>query len=189
MKDFQAKGEAPSPQKRTSSTSKTMEFLYFCSFFVGPFCSPGSGTSRPKSMWIHADLDPQTATLDISTMFKRKTKKIQLSAWQQSPIRNQIRCDFTPRIWWIQKHQFLAPPEKVMLMPEELRPRVANDVFFSRSMASSSILVGPQDRLTWSKHKVNSVLYIYFHNFFKYTNTPTLTRKGCVSYSTCFAIC
>jgi hypothetical protein len=46
------------------------------------------------------------------------------------------------------KHQFLAPPEKVMLMPEELRPRVANDVFFSRSMASSSILVGPPHRLT-----------------------------------------
>jgi hypothetical protein len=30
---------------------------------------------------------------------------------------------------------------------------VANDVFFSRSMASSSILVGPPDRLTWSNTK------------------------------------
>ena len=34
-------------------------------------------------------------------------------------------------------------PEKVMLIPLELRPRVAKDVFFSLSMASSSILVGP----------------------------------------------
>ncbi len=50
--DFQAK-------KKTSSTSKNMEFRHFCSFLWVLFAFPGSESSRPKSLRIHADLDPQ----------------------------------------------------------------------------------------------------------------------------------
>jgi hypothetical protein len=48
---------ASSPQERTSSTSKHETSSLF-PFFVGHFCPPVSGSSRPKSMRIYADLDP-----------------------------------------------------------------------------------------------------------------------------------
>jgi hypothetical protein len=44
IKDAQATGEAFSPQKRTSSTSKHENSLLF-SIFVGHVCPPGSGTA------------------------------------------------------------------------------------------------------------------------------------------------
>jgi hypothetical protein len=43
IKDAQATGEAFSPQKRTSSTSKHENSVLF-STFVGNFCPPGSGS-------------------------------------------------------------------------------------------------------------------------------------------------
>jgi hypothetical protein len=43
IKDVQATGEAFSPQKRTSSTSKHENSVLF-SIFVGHFCPPGSGS-------------------------------------------------------------------------------------------------------------------------------------------------
>jgi hypothetical protein len=43
MKDTQATGEAFSPQKRTSSTSKHENSVLF-SIFAGQFCPPGSGS-------------------------------------------------------------------------------------------------------------------------------------------------
>jgi hypothetical protein len=43
-KNFQATGEAFSPQKRTSSISKHEIFSLF-SIFVGLFCPPGSGST------------------------------------------------------------------------------------------------------------------------------------------------
>jgi hypothetical protein len=43
LKDVQVTEEAVSPQKRISSKSKH-EFLNFFNFFVGNFCSPGSGS-------------------------------------------------------------------------------------------------------------------------------------------------
>jgi hypothetical protein len=43
IKDVQAKGEAFSPQKRTSSKSNK-EIYYLFSIFVSHFCPPGSGT-------------------------------------------------------------------------------------------------------------------------------------------------
>ncbi len=97
-------------------------------------------------IWIHN-------TRYSKKVLKRREKNLTSSGTAFSLIRIQNRFDLTPRIWRIQNIRFLAPPEKVILMPEELRPRVANDVFFSRSMASSSILVGPPDRLTWSNTK------------------------------------
>jgi hypothetical protein len=45
IKDVQATGEASSPQKKTSSTSKHENSLFF-SIFVGHFCPPGSGSSN-----------------------------------------------------------------------------------------------------------------------------------------------
>jgi hypothetical protein len=48
----------PSIPGRTCSKSKRYISSLF-SFFVGNFCSPGSGSGRPKSMRIQADPDPQ----------------------------------------------------------------------------------------------------------------------------------
>jgi hypothetical protein len=48
----------PSALKREHPALKSMKFI------LGHFCSPGSGSrsSRPKSMQIHADLDPDQQT-------------------------------------------------------------------------------------------------------------------------------
>jgi hypothetical protein len=46
------------PQKRTSTTSKLNISSSF-STFEGLICPPGYGSSRPKSMRIHADPDPK----------------------------------------------------------------------------------------------------------------------------------
>jgi hypothetical protein len=53
VKDSQATGETLSPQKRTCSTSKHETSAFFF-YFLGYFCPPGSGSGsiRPKSMWI-----------------------------------------------------------------------------------------------------------------------------------------
>jgi hypothetical protein len=48
IKDAQATGEAFSPQKRTSSTSKHKNSLLF-SVFVDHFCPPGSGSGFSNS--------------------------------------------------------------------------------------------------------------------------------------------
>jgi hypothetical protein len=74
MKDFQAK-------KKTSSTgtSKNMEFLHFSSFLWVLFAFPADGSSRPKSLRIHADLDPQPWTFQQCLLFKN-VKMIQLLA-------------------------------------------------------------------------------------------------------------
>ncbi len=64
MKDAQATGEAFSPQKRTSSTTKHENSVLF-SIFVGHFCPPGTGSAigmririqQLQLMRIHADPD------------------------------------------------------------------------------------------------------------------------------------
>jgi hypothetical protein len=68
IKDAQATGEAFSPQKRTSSTSKHENSVLF-SIFVSHFCPPGSGSESAilmririqqlKLMRIHAHPDPK----------------------------------------------------------------------------------------------------------------------------------
>jgi len=74
IKDAQATGEAFSPQKRTSSTSKKENSL-LVSIFVCHFCSPGSGSGsaiwmgiririqQHRLMRIHADPDPKPCFL------------------------------------------------------------------------------------------------------------------------------
>jgi hypothetical protein len=67
IKDSQATGEAFSPQKRTSSTSKDENSVLF-KFLGGHFCLPGSGSGSAifmririqqlKLMRIHEDTDP-----------------------------------------------------------------------------------------------------------------------------------
>ncbi len=57
QKNAQATGEAFSPQKRTSSTSKE-EISSHCSISPNNFCPPGSGSGRKKLLRIHADPDP-----------------------------------------------------------------------------------------------------------------------------------
>ncbi len=51
--------EKPSASKENIQHFKTWNFFTF-SIFVGQFYPRGSGSSRPKSMRIHADLDPQS---------------------------------------------------------------------------------------------------------------------------------
>ncbi len=58
MKDAQATVEASRPQTKTSSTSKHGIYALFYTF-VGHFAYHGSWYSRPKSMPIHEDPDPQ----------------------------------------------------------------------------------------------------------------------------------
>ncbi len=55
INDVQATGEAFSPQKRTSSTSKR-EICYFFPIFIGHFCPPGFGSGlriRIQPLWPH----------------------------------------------------------------------------------------------------------------------------------------
>ncbi len=64
IKDSQATGEAFSPQKRTSSTSKDENSVLF-SIFWGQFCPPGSGSAifyadPDPTAQINADPDPDT---------------------------------------------------------------------------------------------------------------------------------
>ena len=75
----QATGEAFSPQKRTSSTSKDENSVLF-SIFLGHFCPPGSGSGsticmriririhKLKLMRIHADPKPWLQTFQGSRM-------------------------------------------------------------------------------------------------------------------------
>jgi hypothetical protein len=52
IKDVQATGEAFSPQKRTSSTSKH-EISQLCFYYCGHFCTPGSRSETlTKTNWI-----------------------------------------------------------------------------------------------------------------------------------------
>jgi hypothetical protein len=62
MKEFQATGETFNPQKRTSGISKHEIYSLVSSFLH--FCLLGFGSSRQKSMRIHAHPDPQQRNTD-----------------------------------------------------------------------------------------------------------------------------
>jgi hypothetical protein len=63
-KDVQAPRKAFSPQKENIQYFKTCNSSLF-SIFVGNFRPPGSGSSRPKLMRIHADQDPDPQPCEI----------------------------------------------------------------------------------------------------------------------------
>jgi hypothetical protein len=58
MKDIRATAEAVSPQKKNIHHFKH-EITSVFSIFMGHFGPLESGSSRPKSIWVHADPDPQ----------------------------------------------------------------------------------------------------------------------------------
>jgi hypothetical protein len=62
MNEVHAKGEAFIPQKVTSSPTSKQKFLHFFLFLL---CPLGSGSSRQKPMWIHADPDVSLFSFSI----------------------------------------------------------------------------------------------------------------------------